>query len=112
MTSEQMAQLRRHLTAIHDKFEELYGIEDGEQFAMEIEFKITSDNVLAIKQARPWNFGPVASRLNSLATGLPSISGTAQVGETLTAETSGIADDDGLENVSYSYLWIPERRDH
>ena len=106
MTSEQMTQLRRHLTAIHDKFEELYGIEDGEQFAMEIEFKITSDNVLAIKQARPWNFGPVASRLNSLATGLPTISGTPQVGETLTAETSGIADDDGLENVSYSYLWI------
>ena len=106
MTSEQMAQLRRHLSAIHDRFEELYGIEDGEQFAMEIEFKITSDNVLAIKQARPWNFGPVASRLNSLATGLPTISGTPQVGETLTAETSGIADDDGLENVSYSYLWI------
>ena len=106
MTSEQMAQLRRHLTAIHDKFEELYGIEDGEQFAMEIEFKITSDNVLAIKQARPWNFGPVASRLNSLATGLPTISGTPQVGETLTAETSGIADDDGLENASYSYQWI------
>ena len=106
MTSEQMAQLRRHLSAIHDKFEELYGIEDGEQFAMEIEFKITSDNVLAIKQARPWNFGPVASGLNSLATGLPTISGTPQVGETLTAETSGIADDDGLENVSYSYLWI------
>ena len=43
---------------------------------------------------------------NSLATGAPSISGTAQVGETLTADTSGIADTDGLANVSYGYQWI------
>ena len=106
MTSEQMAQLRRHLSAIHDKFEELYGIEDGEQFAMEIEFKITSDNVLAIKQARPWSFGPVASGLNNPATGLPVISGTPQVGETLTADTSGIADEDGLTNATFSYRWL------
>ena len=27
------------------------------------------------------------------------------MGETLTAETSGIADDDGLDNVSFSYQW-------
>ena len=40
------------------------------------------------------------------ATGAPMISGTAQVGEELTAETSGIADADGLTNVSYSYQWI------
>ena len=43
---------------------------------------------------------------NSATTGAPSISGTAQVGETLTADTSGIADSDGLANVSYSYQWI------
>ena len=108
MTSEQMAQLRQHLTAVHDRFKELYGIEGGEQFAMEIEFKITSDNVLAIKQARPWNFGPVASGLNSTATGQPTISGTAQVGETLTADTSGIDDEDGLTNATYSYQWMAD----
>ena len=43
---------------------------------------------------------------NTPATGAPSISGTAQVDETLTADTSGIADADGLTNVSYSYQWV------
>ena len=43
---------------------------------------------------------------NSPATGLPTISGTPQVGETLTADTSPIDDADGLTNVSYGYQWI------
>ena len=48
----------------------------------------------------------VAAADNRAATGLPTISGTVQVEETLTADTSGIADEDGLTNVSYSYQWI------
>ena len=56
MTDDQLGQLHRHLNSIHERFEDLYGIDDGEEFAMEIEFKITSNNVLAIKQARPWIF--------------------------------------------------------
>ena len=47
-----------------------------------------------------------AEETNTPATGLPAISGTAQVGETLTADTSAIADEDGLAKVSYSYQWI------
>ena len=43
---------------------------------------------------------------NSPATGVPTIGGTARVGETLTADTSGIADADGLSNVSYNYQWV------
>ena len=43
---------------------------------------------------------------NSAPTGLPSIGGTAQVGETLTASTSNIADEDGLDGVSYGYRWV------
>ena len=42
------------------------------------------------------------------ATGAPSISGTAQVSQTLTASTSGITDADGLTNVSYSYQWLAD----
>ena len=50
--------------------------------------------------------GAVTAAANNPATGQPTISGTVRVGETLTADTSGIADDDGLDNVSYSYQWV------
>ena len=43
---------------------------------------------------------------NSPATGEPTISGTAQVGSTLTASAGTIADADGLTGVSYSWQWI------
>ncbi len=234
LSDAQIGQLRRHLQAIHDHFEGLYDPGPDEPFAMEIEFKITSDDVLSIKQARPWVFGvptsaeasgtpqeepiwsatltvgigenfagyttflsspetntlgalssntitldntsytvralgvlngklilsvmpkltadfvlvvgtdefastdastlegdsisiiqfqwndpgldlpegeDVAVRVtepaeNTLATGEPTITGTTQVGETLTVDVSGINDADGLDNVSYSYQWI------
>ena len=48
----------------------------------------------------------VEARSNSPATGAPTISGTAQVGETLTADASGIADADGLSGATFSYQWI------
>ena len=51
----------------------------------------------------------VAAHPNTLATGSPTISGTAQVGQTLTANTTGISDADGLTNVSYSYQWVSSR---
>ncbi len=56
MSDAQLSQLGRHLEVIHDHFERLYNPAPDEPFAMEIEFKITSDNILAIKQARPWVF--------------------------------------------------------
>ena len=45
---------------------------------------------------------------NTPATGQPTISGTVQVGETLTAETSGIEDADGLSNAVFSYQWLAD----
>ena len=234
LSDAQIGQLRRHLQDIHDHFEGLYDPGPDEPFAMEIEFKITSDDVLSIKQARPWVFGvhtsaeasgtpqeeplwsatltvaigenfagyttflssPETNTLGALssdtitlddssytvralgvlngklilsvtpkltaefalvvgtdefastdastlegdsisiiqfqwndpgldlsegeevavrltapddgtpATGVPTIRGTVQVGETLTVDTSAIADEDGLDDVSYSYQWI------
>ena len=43
---------------------------------------------------------------NSAATGVPTISGTLEAGQTLTASTSGISDADGLANATFSYQWI------
>ena len=48
---------------------------------------------------------------NTAATGTPTISGTPQVGETLAADTSGIADENGLENVTFSYQWLADDAD-
>ena len=44
--------------------------------------------------------------VNDPATGLPTIDGTVQAGEMLTAVTTGIADVDGLSGAIFSYRWI------
>ena len=56
MSNEHLLQFRKHLAAIHEHFEALYNPASDEPFAIEVEFKITADNVLAIKQVRPWIF--------------------------------------------------------
>ena len=48
----------------------------------------------------------VSAAPNTPATGAPTITGTAQVGQTLTAGTTAIVDADGLTSVSYTYQWI------
>ncbi len=52
-----------------------------------------------------------AKDTNTAPTGAPTISGTPQVEETLTADTSAIKDPDGLTNVSYKYQWIADGAD-
>ena len=43
---------------------------------------------------------------NAPATGAPTIAGTAQVSETLTASTAGIADPNGLTGAAFAYQWL------
>ena len=47
-----------------------------------------------------------AAASNAAPTGLPTIAGTARVGETLAASVTEIADEDGLGGAAYSYRWV------
>ena len=50
--------------------------------------------------------GQSAVTPNTPATGQPTIAGTLETGETLTAATSSISDDNGLANAAFAYQWI------
>ncbi len=54
MTEAHLDELRSYLTVIHDEFEILYNVVGAEGFGMDIEYKVTVDDQLIIKQARPW----------------------------------------------------------
>ena len=58
-------------------------------------------NGIAVNRGDPLSLGD-----NNLPTGQPTISGTAQVGQTLTASTTAISDQDGLTNATFEYQWI------
>ena len=74
----------------------------GKAISVRVSFSDDAGNAESLTSAAT---EAVTARPNTPATGLPTISGTAQVEQTLTAETSGISDQDGLSNVSYSYQW-------
>ena len=54
---------------------------------------------------------PAPGQTNSRATGAAAITGTAKVGQTLTADTSGISDSDGITDASFSYQWLADDDD-
>ena len=107
LSNEQMEQLRTYLTVVHREFEGLYGIESGEEFAMEIEFKITSDDILAIKQARPWVFERELNTAtnNTAPTVNAGADQTVKNGDTVTL--AGNATDG--ENDPLTYLWTHDQ---
>jgi len=54
MSEEYLDQLREYLGVIHEEFAELYDVVGAEGFGMDIEYKVTAEGQLIIKQARPW----------------------------------------------------------
>ena len=54
LSQTHIRELQSYLGTIHNAFHSLYNILRDSDFAMEIEYKITSEGQLAIKQARPW----------------------------------------------------------
>ena len=77
--------------------------DEGKTIKVKVSFTDDAGNEETLTSAAT---AAASARPNSPATGLPTISGTAQVGQTLTADTSPIGDEDGLTNVSYLYQWI------
>ena len=88
----------------------LAAADEGKKLRVYLQF--WDDNGNHEERTSPWT-EPVGPRApsNSSATGAPTINGTPQVGETLMADTSTIADRDGLDDVSYRYQWIAEGSD-
>ena len=82
--------------------------DEGKAVSMKVSFADDAGNAETLTSAAT---DAVEAKPNSPATGAPTISGTAQVGETLTAETSGIADEDGLDNATFSYQWLVDGAD-
>ena len=81
----------------------LVSTDEGKTIKVRVTFTDDADNQETLTSGAT---ATVAAKPNSPATGLPTVSGTAQVRETLTADTSGIADEDGLTSVLYSYQWV------
>jgi hypothetical protein len=55
LSEKLLTQMNEFLGKIHSRFAKLYGKSlNDKKFAMEIEYKVTKDGVLSIKQARPW----------------------------------------------------------
>ena len=54
MDQNYLDQMREYLSVIHDEFASLYNVEGVEGFGMDIEYKVTAQDQLTIKQARPW----------------------------------------------------------
>ena len=70
-----------------------------------IEDTSTSDDG-SVAKGDPEGNGPVVRASNHAAAGIPIIAGTVQVGETLSVDTSGISDTDGIVNSILTYQWI------
>ena len=82
--------------------------DQGQTIQVKVNFTDDADNQESLTSAETL---AVAAKPNTAATGEPTISGTPQVEQTLTADTSAISDGDGLSNVSYQYQWLRDGAD-
>ena len=85
----------------------LEGVEDADgEVSLSVGSNVITIDVTAEDGETTQTYNVTVTRAeNTPATGAPTIGGTAQLGQTLTVDTSGIADADGLTNVSYGGIW-------
>ena len=77
--------------------------EQGQTIQVRVTFTDDAGNAESLTSAATV---AVAPKPNAEPTGLPAITGPPQDGETLTADTSPIDDEDGLTNATFEYQWI------
>ena len=80
----------------------------GKVIKVKVTFTDDADNDEELTSAATGAVAAAPPPPNTLATGVPSITGTAQVGETLTADATGISDADGLDNATFTYQWVAD----
>ena len=80
----------------------------GKVIKVKVTFTDDADNDEELTSAATGAVAAAPPPPNTLATGVPSITGTAQVGETLTADATGISDADGLDNATFTYQWLAD----
>ena len=79
----------------------LLAADEGKTFKVKVSFT----DKAGYPEARTSAATATVRAANTLATGAPTITGTVQVGQMLTADTTAIMDGDGLDNVTYMYQW-------
>lgn len=77
LSAKHLESMRRYLGVIRAEFAALYGEAANPDFAMEVEYKVTAEDVLEFKQARPW-----------ISAGDPTDPGTGPTTEPTKASTS------------------------
>ena len=84
----------------------LVAADEGKTLKVRVFFTDDAGNDETLISAPSTTVAPASTpSANNPAQGAPVIVGTAQVGETLTVDTSGISDADGMENATFSFTW-------
>ena len=86
----------------------LVAADAGKAIKVQVSFTDDGGNDEELTSAATGEVAAAPPPPNTPATGLPTITGAAQVGETLTADTTGISDDDGLDNATFAYQWLTD----
>ena len=77
----------------------------GKKIKVTVHFQDDAGKVESLESDLFPRSGTIQNKPNRQPTGRPTLSGTYQVGHTLTADTSGIGDQDGLTSPDYTYQW-------
>ena len=80
------------------------GVDPGVLYVYQVKAVINLFGDLS-EASKPISIRMSGEAVNTLPTGEPAIDGTTEAGDVLTADTSGIADEDGLTNAVFTYQW-------